>query len=130
MKKIITAALLALTLAVTGCSTQASVSSQNISKDAEEFKVDRRIVAINLIDGKYLLEVRGKCSIETEIANQRLVVVCKTGANPDTFVKQYVGWTQGAQVSYTIEQLSTSQVDSYRYSIVFRPEQIVPIVIG
>lgn len=110
------------------CGSQADVVSQNVSRDADEFKVDRRIVALNLITDKYLFEVRGKCSIKADTEQNQIEITCKIG--PDAYQKHFVGYTAGANVVYTVEQLQTSNVDSYRYSIIFRPEQIVPIVIA
>ena len=128
MKKLIATAVAGAAILLAGCSSQADVVSRNVSNDAEEFKVDRRIVAVNLITDEYLLQLTGKCSIETEEVKNRLAIICRVGA--DQYMKQYVGFTPGAQVAYTIEQLATSNVDSYRYQLILRPQQVVPIVIG
>lgn len=119
---------LALLPLLAGCPSQANIAGSNISKEAEEFRVDRRIVAVNLITDKYLFQVTGKCSIETNEVKNRLELTCKIG--PEAFVKQYIGYTPGAQVAYTIEQLKTVNVDSYRYELILRPQSVVPIVIG
>ena len=66
MKKLI-AVLLALALFVAGCSTDADVASYNIQKDADNFKVDRRIVFYNGVTGDYILTIEGKCSLVTKM---------------------------------------------------------------
>src|SRR5262249_23118126 len=63
MRKRITFALLVVLvapLALVGCGqTKADVASHNLSVAAEQFQVARRIVAINGITDKYLLEIVG-----------------------------------------------------------------------
>lgn len=49
-------------VALAGCSTQASTVSDNLSKEADEFKVDRRITFVNGITDEYMLVIEGKCS--------------------------------------------------------------------
>ncbi len=125
MKKAV-ALLVALVAALgfSGC-TAASVASQNISVEADQFRVDRRIVGINLITDKYLFVVTGKCSIETPAGE--LVITCKVG--PNAYQKHFIGVPTGANVTYTVEQLTTSNVDDFHYEFVFRPEVIVPTVV-
>jgi len=74
MKKIILLiAAVALTLA--GCSSDADKANSNLSKAAEQFEVQRRIVGINGITDKALFEVEGRCSLER--ADGQLDVICK-----------------------------------------------------
>ena len=55
-------------LAVVGvaCDDDAIVASRNISKAADNFEVDRRIVFYNGITDSYMLTIEGRCSIEDQ----------------------------------------------------------------
>ena len=110
---------------LTGCAfdTDASVASYNVSKEADQFKVRRRIVFINLRSNEYLYEIVGNCSIETDNVDKQLEVICKVGE--DKYQKHFLYLT--TETTYTIEQLDYSEVSKYDYEIVFKPESIVPI---
>jgi len=119
MKKSIIA--LCLVAAIAGCSTDAQVASRNLSKSADMFELDRRIIFYNTWKGEYLLSIEGRCSIEY---GNRVAVTCKTG--PDEFKKHYLGLS--GQVTYFSEQLRPAEVSVYRYRVIFKPETIIPNV--
>src|SRR5574343_317096 len=77
-----------LILGVTSCS-DANVVSRNISSDADNFKVNRRIIFLNGITNDYLLVIEGLCSIGKSDVTNSITVVCKTG--PDSYKKHAVG---------------------------------------
>ena len=118
MKKLIIIALGVLMLAA--CSSDADVASDNLSKAAEQFEIDRRVVFFNGITDAYLLSIEGRCSIETD--GVTLSVTCKTG--PDAYKKHYLGLSDN--VSFFVEQLKPIDVDVYHYRVIFKPEVIVP----
>ena len=105
---------------LTACSTDADVASSNLSYDADNFKIDRRIVFFNGITNTYLLSIEGSCSIKDE--NKQLEVTCKTG--PGTYKKHFLGLSDN--VSYFVEQMDATKVDAYHYKVVFKPETIAP----
>ena len=117
MKKLI--GIAAITLLV-GCSTDANVASRNLSKDAEMFKIDRRVVFFNGITDTYLLSIEGKCSIEDQ--NNQLEVTCKIGDGE--YKKHFLGLSDN--VSYFVEQLYPTPASTYRYKVIFNPATIVP----
>ena len=127
-KKIIaaTAAILAIgTLAA--CSSEANTSSRNLSKAADNFEVERRIVFINGITDTYLLEIQGFCSIKDESGGggaSQLEVTCKIG--DDQYEKHFLGLSDN--VTYMSEQIESTAVDPYKPRIIFRPETIIPDV--
>ncbi len=127
MKKFIIPAL-ALTLALGAACTdsKADVASHNLSKAAEQFEIQRRIVFFNGITDKYLLTVEGRCSVETgeSALGGSLEVTCKTG--PDQYKKHFLGLSDN--VSFFVEQSEAVKVDEYRYRVIFRPETLVPDV--
>jgi hypothetical protein len=103
-----------------GCTSESDTVSHNLSKEADEFQVNRRIVFFNGITDTYLLTIEGACSI-TDEGNQ-LEVICKIG--DDAYKKHFLGLSDN--VSYFVEQLEAVDVDAYHYTVVFRPETIVP----
>lgn len=122
MKKTIIAALAVAVLAVglTGCDDDAVVVSENLSKAADNFEIERRVVFFNGITDKYLLEIQGYCSIEDE--GNQLEVTCKTGK--DAYRKHFLGLSDN--VSYFVEQVDGAYADPNHYRVTFKPEQIIP----
>ena len=119
MKKIILLiAAVALTLA--GCSSDADKANSNLSKAAEQFEVQRRIVGINGITDKALFEVEGRCSLER--ADGQLDVICKVG--PNDVRRTTIGLSDN--VTYVSTQLEPVAVDFYRTRVILKPENIVP----
>lgn len=116
MKKMI---LISLALILGAC-TDARIASQNLSRAAEQFELDRRIVFYNGITGEYMLTITGRCSVDTK--QGQLAVTCKTGSNE--YKKHYLGLSDN--VTYFSEQLKTAKVDAYRYRVIFKPEAILP----
>lgn len=123
MKKIIIAALAATSiLALSACVDDATIASQNISKAADNFEIDRRIVFYNGINGEYMLTIEGRCSIEDQV--NQLEVTCKIG--PSEFKKHFLGLSDN--VTYFAEQLQTADVSVYHHRITFKPQSILPDV--
>lgn len=115
----------AITLAAmlaAGCSSDATVASHNLSKAADMFEIDRRVVFYDAIQGTYLLSIEGRCSITKDNVDTQLEVTCKTG--PGIFKKHFLGISDN--VTYFAEQVESAGVDVYRYRVIFKPEVIVP----
>ena len=102
-----------------GC-TDASVASHNLSKAADMFELERRIVFYNGITDAYILTVEGRCSVVD--SNNKLAVTCKVGE--DGYKKHYLGLSDN--VTYFSEQLDLANVDVYSYKVIFKPEAIIP----
>lgn len=66
-------------IAAAGCGSDASVASHNLSKAADMFEIDRRIVFYNGVTGDYILSIEGRCSINKDNRDAQLEVTCKTG---------------------------------------------------
>ena len=123
MKKLVIAALAATSLfALAGCQDDAAVASYNISKAADNFEIDRRIVFYNGITDTYMLTIEGRCSIEDQTT--QLEVTCKIG--PSAFKKHFLGLSDN--VTYFAEQLETANVSVYHHRVTFKPQQILPDV--
>lgn len=114
-------AVVAAALSLGACSA-ADTASRNISYDSDNFKVMRRVVFVNGITDKYLLSIEGLCSITKDKQDQQLEVTCKTGEGE--FKKHYLGISDN--VTYFVEQMDASSVDTFHYKVAFRPETILP----
>lgn len=124
MRKMIGAFALALALVFTGCSTDtdADVVSHNISEDADNFKVARRVVFYNGITDTYMLELSGFCNIEDD--GQQLEVTCKL--SDDEYKKHFLRVSDNA--TYFVEQLEASDVSADFYKVTYKPTAIIPDV--
>lgn len=119
-------AIIIATFCLTGCfNTDAETASYNVSKEADQFRVKRRIVFVNLRSDTYLFTITGNCSIDTDSVDNQLEVICKVG--DDKYQKHFLYLS--AETTYTVEQLEYSEVSKYDYEIIFKPESILPIKI-
>lgn len=123
-KKIATPLIaLALLGGMTACTDDdADVVSENLSKAADNFEVNRRVVMFNGITDEYLLVIEGACSI-TDEGNQ-LEVVCKVGDKE--YKKHFLGLSDN--VSYFVEQGDPIKASANHYRVTFKPQSILPDV--
>lgn len=122
MKKLLLLVIIPiLVLMGVGCS-DADTVSYNLSKDADYFKINRRIVFYNGITSDYILSIEGKCSLGNSDPNRQLSVTCKTGS--DNYKKHFLGLSDN--VTYFVEQIDGANVSEYYYKVVFKPQSIIP----
>lgn len=109
---------------LSACVSDADMAAENLSKEAEQFKINRRIVFINGITDKYLMEIQGFCSVETtdSALGDALEVTCKVG--PGEFKKHFLVLSDN--VSAMVEQLEPSKISSDHYKVIYRPDTIIP----
>lgn len=119
MKKMFLAVALMVAF-ISGCQDDAQVASHNVSKAADNFEVNRRVVFFNGITDTYMLVIEGRCSINDD--GKQLEVICKTGEN--TYKKHFLGLSDN--VSYFVEQLEPAQASAYHYRVIFKPQTIIP----
>lgn len=122
-KKVILTAFTVMTMGVVmaGCTSEADTVSENLSKSADSFEVQRRVVFFNGITDKYLLTIEGLCALDAD-DNKKITVTCKTGDKQ--YKKHYLGLSDN--VSYFIEQTDAKYESAYHYKVLFRPEEILP----
>lgn len=122
MKKLLFTALLgASTLTLANC-RDADIASENISRAADNFEINRRVIFYNGITAEYMLTIEGLCSLGNYDKNGLLTVTCKVGEN--SFKKHFLGLSDN--VTFFVEQLEPSKVSTYHYNVVFKPQTILP----
>ena len=109
-------------LTISGCSSDAEIASENLSKAADMFEINRRIRFYDSIQGSNLLVIEGLCSIEIDTNKRKLNVTCKTGAN--SYKKHFLGLADN--ITYISEQLDPSEQSVYHYRVIFKPDALVP----
>lgn len=122
MRTYIKYSALAMLPILVACADDASVASRNLSKAADMFEVNRRVVFFNGITDKYLLSIEGRCSIKADASDRQLEVTCKNG--PEAFKKHFLGLSDN--VSYFVEQLANTDVSVYHYRVIFKPQSVIP----
>ena len=113
-------AILAVLPILVACDDDAKIASRNLSKAADMFEIERRIVFYNGITSEYILSLEGRCSIQDQ--GNQLEVTCKTG--PDGYKKHFLGLSDN--VTYFAEQVESKEVSVYHYRVIFKPQTIVP----
>lgn len=113
-----------LVISLTAC-TQADCVSQNVSQEADNFNVIRRLTVLNARSDKPMFELVATFSLKVDGSDNQLEITCETG--PGQYKKHFVGlneWTM-----YVVEDISGASVDPYHYEVNFLPEMIVPVKI-
>lgn len=90
------------------------MASYNLSNDSDNFRVMRRVVFVNGITDKYLLSIEGLCSITKDKEGAQLEVTCKE------YKKHYLSISDN--VTYFVEQVDPTAVDTFHYKVEFRPD--------
>jgi hypothetical protein len=120
-RKFLTTIIIFVAVILVAC-TEADTVSHNLSKSADSFEVQRRVVFFNGITDEYLLTVEGLCSIGNGDTDLRMTVTCKVGE--DEYKKHYLGLSDN--VSFFAEQLEAKKEDPFHYKVLFRPESLLP----
>lgn len=123
MKNIIVPIVAMLAVSLGACK-ESDIASQNLSRAADEFEINRRIVFYNGITGGYMLSIEGLCALGNNDAARRLSVTCKTAAR--SYKKHFLGLSDN--VTFFVEQLEAAKVNPYHYRVIFKPQTIVPDV--
>lgn len=103
---------------LSGCTERGQVS-YNLSQDADNFNVRRRVTVINMRSDKVLLQMEGCLSIHTD-ENDELEVIAElpNGKYQKHFI--YLNdWTM-----YTVEQVDSTKTDKFNYEFNFLPQEL------
>ena len=120
MKLINIAAL--MSFGVLAACTDADIASSNLSKAADNFEVNRRVVFYNGITDSYMLVIEGRCSLGNSDDPGEVTITCKDAESG--YKKHFLGLSDN--VTYFVEQLEPQQVSAYHYRVVFKPQTIIP----
>lgn len=115
-------AIAVIVLSLTGC-REANRVSYNISKEADNFNVTRRLTVINSRSDKCVLQMTGKMSIED--VTDGIAVLVELDRDKGIYQKHYIylnEWTM-----YTVEDVSGVGVSKYAYELEFMPQTLVPV---
>lgn len=109
-------------VSLNGCETDARIASKNLSKAADMFEINRRVVFYNGITSEYILSLEGRCSIKADSMDNQLEVTCRVG--PNAYKKHFLGLSDN--VTYFAEQMEIADVSVYHYRVIFKPQTILP----
>lgn len=121
MKKLLLLLVLAIPFVLAWCSDAETVS-YNISREADYFKVVRRVVFYNGITNDYMLSIEWRCSINYDDLDNQLEVTCKIWEYE--YKKHYL-WLSD-NVTYFVEQMESKNVSADHYKVIFKPSTIIP----
>lgn len=123
MKKIFTLFLaLLLCLALVACRESDRVG-YNISKEADNFNVTRRLTVINARTDTVLMQLTGTFALANNNSHE-LVVICEL--SDGTYQKHFVYLNE--YTLYVVEDISNTDVDKYHYELNFLPQMIPGIL--
>lgn len=106
----------------TGCRESSRVN-YNVSKDADNFNVMRRLAVINTVNGAPVFEMVGRFAIEADTEDNQLEVVVETSQGK--YKKHIIGLNQ-ATTMYVVEDISGADVSKWKYEINYLPKMIQP----
>lgn len=101
---------------LTGC-TEVYKVSNNISQEADNFNVTRKLTVLNARTDTILLELTGTFSLQNNSENE-LEVIIETAEGK--YQKDLVYLND--YTMYVVEDISGTDVDKYHYEINFLPE--------
>ena len=118
-------ALIISSVLINGCSSDADLAADSISKSADNFEINRKIIFYNGITGEYILSIEGLCALGNFDKDKQLSVTCKTSAT--TYKKHFLGLSDN--VTYFAEQIDPTSANIYQYKVIFKPTVILPDLI-
>ena len=77
---------------------------------------------INCIQGDVLFQMTGKMSIKADITDNQLEVVVEENGE---YKKHFIGLSDN--VTYVVEDITSGDVDKYKYTLNFNPKMWIPI---
>lgn len=100
----------------------ARVVTHNLTKAADNFEVNRRIVFYNGVTDSYILTIEGKCSVDLNQSKTAFNVICKTGNKE---FKRHTLLLSDNTTAF-VEQIEPNKLSTDFYRVTFKPSVIVP----
>ena len=121
---ILTAIIICSCFVFAGC-TEAERVNYNITTEAENFNVYRRVTVINCIKGDTLFSIDGRMNINADRADNQLEITVEVESGK--YKKHFIGLSDN--VTYTVEDISGAEVSKYHYEIKYNPNMWIPFTI-
>lgn len=97
--------------------------SYNLSREADELNITRRVTVINGITNQIIFQATGQMSIEYVEERKQLNIIA-LGENGE-YKKHIVGISDN--VSYMVEDITGMKGVDTKYRLYFNPDMVVPI---
>ncbi|HFE9852933.1 TPA: hypothetical protein ACGBG5_003479 [Enterococcus faecalis] len=120
-KKIVVLLSLFMLVGILSACTEAEKVSHNVSQEADNFNVIRRVAVINMRTDKVEFEVIGNISVDTSDKG-KLVIIAETAKG--VYKKHLINMTNWNM--YVVEDLAGAEVNKYKYEVNYMPESIIP----
>ena len=128
MKKVLISLLVGISVigmvGMVGC-TEADTVSTNISKEADNFNVTRRLVVINGRTDTIIFSLVGNFSLTVDQEENQLEVIAEV--RDGVYRKHFIGLSD--EIQYFVEDVGDNEVSKYRYEVEFMPEKVIPVKI-
>ena len=115
--------ILMIGLCLTSC-READRASYNISREADNFNIVRRVTVIDCITGDVMFQMSGRMSIYADTSDEQLEIIVEDNG---TYTKHIIGLSDN--VTYIVEDLNLGDnaVSKYQYTIIFNPNMWYPV---
>ena len=119
---LVIAMALTMSVGLSGCRESERVS-YNVSQEADNFNVMRRLAVINTVSGEPVFELIGRFSITADEGESQLEVVVEV--EDGKYKKHIIGLNQ-ATTMYVVEDINGANVNKFKYEINYLPKAIQP----
>ena len=130
MKNVIKYCVLLMTILMIGSCVfltscrESDRASYNISREADNFNIVRRVTVIDCITGDVMFQMSGRMSIYADTNDDQLEIIVEDNG---TYCKHIIGLSDN--VTYIVEDLNLGDnaVSKYQYTIIFNPNMWYPV---
>lgn len=114
---------LMIAFTLSGCGNEANRVSYNLSQQADNFNIVRRVTVIDCITGDIMFDMSGKMSIKSDNVDHQLEITVEDDGH---YMKHFIGLSDN--VTYIVEDLNLgdNEVSKYRYTLNFNPNMWAP----
>ena len=122
-KKLFALAIVVFSAVLMVSCSKADRVSHNLSREADELNITRRVTVINGITNQIIFQATGQMSIEYVEERKQLNIIA-LGENGE-YKKHIVGISDN--VSYMVEDITGMKGVDTKYRLYFNPDMVVPI---
>ena len=127
MKKLMVIMVLCImVILAVGCNErEADDVSYNLSLEADNFNVVRKLTVINCIANDVLFQMVGKISITKDSMDNQLEIIVED--ENGQYQKHFIGLSDN--VTYVVEQTRAKNTDKYKYILNYNPKMLIPVTV-